>query len=279
MSTDYQSIALNTHGPVASLQLNRPRKANALNAEMAQELIDAFRWLDQELSVRVVVLTGAGRFFSAGIDLEYLQQIQADVMATESDQQQLKLLGIIEHLQQVTMAVELCRKPVVAQISGVCYGFGLDLAAACDMRYCTDKSRFSVKEVDLAIIADLGSLQRLPGIIGEGKARELAFTGRDFFGPEAAAMGFANQCFTNANQSLASADALEQHVVELANQLALKSPRTLRGVKQSMNFSRDHSLADGLKHIAAKNSVELLRGDLAEVVTARMQKRQPQFPD
>ncbi|MBC8406924.1 MAG: enoyl-CoA hydratase/isomerase family protein [Planctomycetes bacterium] len=272
MPTDFQTIALNACGPVAALQLNRPRKANALNAEMASELIDVFRWLDQEPSVRAVVLTGAGRFFSAGIDLEYLQQIQAQVMATESDQQQSKLRGIIEHLQQVTMAVELCRKPVVAQIGGVCYGFGLDLAAACDMRYCTDKSRFSVKEVDLAIIADLGSLQRLPGIVGEGRARELAYTGRDFFGPEAAAMGFANQSF-------AVADDLEPHVTELAHQLTQKSPRTLRGIKQSMNFSRDHSLADGLKHIAAKNSVELLRGDLAEVVTARMQKRSPQFPD
>jgi enoyl-CoA hydratase len=272
MVTSFTTIDLQLDGTVARLQLNRPRKANALNAEMASELIDAFRWLDQEATVRVVVLTGAGRFFSAGIDLEYLQQIQAQVMATESDQQQPKLRGIIEHLQQVTMAVELCRKPVVAQIGGVCYGFGLDLAAACDLRFCTDKARFSVKEVDLAIIADLGSLQRLPGIVGEGKARELAFTGRDFFGPEAAANGFANQSF-------ASADDLDQHVTELANQLTQKSPRTLRGIKLSMNYSRDHTLADGLEHIAAMNSEELLHGDLPEVVAARMQKRRPEFPD
>ena len=239
---------------------------------MANELIEAFRWLDQTPAARVGVVSSAGKFFTSGIDLEYLQQIQLDVLGKPAEIRRAHLQQIISHLQQVTLAIEECRKPVVAAIHSICFGFGVDLAAACDLRYCSKRARFSVKEVDLAIVADMGTLQRLPGLVGEGRARELAFTGRDFYGPEAESINFVNQCFPDQEQ-------LQQHVATLAQSLAEKSPRTLRGIKQSMNFSRDQSLRQGLEQIAEANSIDLIEGDLNEVVAARVEKRKASFPD
>ena len=266
------TVKVECTGAIAEVSLNRTRKANALNAEMAQELIETFQSLDQQHNVRAIVLSGSGAFFSSGIDLNYLREIQAKVMNAAQERRPQVMRDIILQLQRVTQAVEECRKPVIAKIDGICFGFGLDLAAACDLRLCSKRARMSVKEVDLAIVADLGSLQRLPGIIGEGRARELAFTGRDFFGEEAAAIGFANQCHANT-------DELDQAANKLAEQLAAKSPHSLRGIKQSMNYSRDHSVAEGLAHIADANAYALMHSDLQEAVAAFLEKRSPLFKD
>lgn len=272
MGQEFQTITIQVDHGKAELRLNRPRKANALDGQMAQELIDAFQFLDQQEEVRVVTVGGEGAFFSSGIDLNYLTEIQSQVLTANEELRPQVMRDIILQLQRVTQAVERCRKPVIAKIDGVCYGFGLDLAAACDLRLSTKRARMSVKEVDLAIVADLGSLQRLPAIIGEGRARELAFTGRDFYGPEAAAIGFVNQC-------LPSKEELEQASQTLAQTLAAKSPNTVRGIKQSMNYSRDHSVAEGLAHIADANAYALMHADLQEAVAAFLEKRPPEFGD
>lgn len=269
---ELQTLALKIADGVASVQLDRPKKANALNEAMAGELIELLHQLDQDGAVKVVVIKGSGPFFSSGIDLEYLHQIQGAVLSEGENDRAARMYQIILHLQRVTQAVEDCSKPVIAQIDGICFGFGVDFAAACDLRYCSKRARFSVKEVDLAIVADLGTLQRLPGIIGEGHARELAFTGREFHGQEAAAIGFANRCYDNTKE-------LETAVAELAATLAAKSPHTLRGIKSSMNFSRDHTVAEGLAHIADANATALLHSDLQEAVTAFLEKRPPEFRD
>ncbi len=270
MASAPQTITINCIDTVATVQLNRPKKANALNAQMADELIAAFQQLDQDPEVRVIVVSGSGAFFSSGIDLEYLREIQQQVLSVSEGNRADVMRGIILHLQQGTTAVEQCRKPVIAKINGICFGFGVDFAAACDLRYTHKRTRMSVKEVDLAIVADLGTLQRLPGIIGEGRARELALTGRDFFGEEAAAIGFANQNFPTI-------DELNEGVQAVAQTLAAKSPHTLRGIKKSMNYSRDHSVAQGLAHIADANATGLLHPDLQEAVAAFLEKRPPQF--
>jgi enoyl-CoA hydratase len=272
MTTDFESITVEHDQGVAEVRLNRPKKANALNAKKASELIAAFQQLDQDPEVRVVIVGGSGAFFSSGIDLQYLREIQQQVLSAPEPERAEVMRDIILHLQRVTNAVELCSKPVIAAINGVCYGFGVDFAAACDLRYCQKRARMSVKEIDLAIVADLGSLQRLPGIIGEGRARELAMTGRDFFGEEAAAMGFVHQSFPNANE-------LKDGVRAVAQNLATKSPHTLRGIKKSMNYSRDQSVAAGLAQIADANSTALLHDDLQEAVAAFLEKRPPQFLD
>ncbi len=269
---DYQTITVQTQGAVCRVDFNRPRKANCLDATMWKELKAVFHRLDGLQEVRAVVLGGQGRFFSAGIDLEFLLAVQQELKSMSHGHRQEYLQRFIVDLQSSVNAIEQCRKPVLAAIQGACVGGGVDIAAACDMRYATAATRFSVKEVDLAIVADLGSLQRLPGIVGEGIARELAFTGRDFNGEEALAMGLVNRLFDTKK-------ALAQGVMEIAAELAAKSPLTLRGIKETMNHGRDHSVAQGLNYIATRNAGMLLSKDLEEAVAAYLEKRPARFDD
>jgi len=148
----------------------------------------------------------------------------------------------------------------------------VDILAACDMRYATPATRFCVKEVDLAIVADLGSLQRLPGIVGQGVARELAFTGRIFKGEEALLMGLVNRLFPKTED-------LGGGVMALATDIASKSPLTIRGIKETMNYGRDHTIGEGLTYVAQRNAAMLLSKDLEEAISAFMEKRTPRFED
>ncbi len=262
------TVAVSDH--VASLDLNRPEKANSFDKTMWRELRAAFEQIDHMDDVNVVVLGGAGKHFSAGIDLVYLAEIQQQLRQLAEGLRQERLNRLISDLQASVSAVEACRKPVLAAIQGYCLGAGLDLASACDMRYATGATRFSVREVDLAIVADLGVLQRLPGIVGEGIARELALTGRTFKGEEARSMGLVNQVYKNT-------DALRSGVMAVATDLAKKSALTLRGIKETMNYSRDHSVCDGLQYIAMRNAAMLLSEDLEEAASAVIEKRPPRF--
>jgi enoyl-CoA hydratase len=267
----FETLAIHESAGVARIELARPGKANAFDAAMWKELRQAFEWLDAG-KARVGVLSGQGKHFCAGIDLEFLAGSKARVFALPEGRRSEGLRRWIVELQEAVGAAEACSKPVLAAIHGACVGAGVDVATACDMRYATEDARFSVKEVDLAIVADVGTLQRLPRLVGEGVARELAFTGRDFDGREAHALGLVNRVFPDA-------DALMRHVLELAAAIARKSPATVRGIKATMNYSRDHSVAEGLAHIASRNAASLFSRDLDEAIAARMQKREPVFDD
>lgn len=268
----YETLTINMEDRVALVDLNRPEKGNSFDRKMWRELGEAFGALDGMPEIRVVVLAAAGKHFSTGIDLGYLAEIQQDLHKIAEGLRQERLFEVITDLQASISSIEICRKPVLAAIQGYCLGAGLDLAAACDMRYATNATRFSVKEVDLAIVADLGVLQRLPGIVGEGIARELAMTGRTFKGEEAHSIGFVNQLYRNA-------DELRSGVLALAGDLAEKSPLALRGIKETMNFSRDHTVSDGLQYVALRNAAMLLSKDLEEAATAFFEKRKPRFKD
>ncbi len=266
----FETLTITVEDHVANVALNRPEAANSFNGTMWDELRDAFGQLDQMHDVNVVVLGATGKHFSAGIDLIYLAEIQQQLNQLADGLRQEHLYRLIADLQASVSAVEACRKPVLAAIHGYCLGAGLDLAAACDMRYATGATRFSVREVDLAIVADLGVLQRLPGIVGEGIARELAFTGRTVKGQEAQAMGLVSQLYQNT-------EALRSGVMAVAMDLAKKSALTLRGIKETLNYSRDHNVSDGLRYIAMRNAAMLLSEDLKEAAAAVIEKRSPRF--
>jgi enoyl-CoA hydratase len=268
----YQNLHVVVDEAVARVELNRPEKGNCLDAGMWRELKDAFEALDGRAEVRAVVLAGRGRHFSTGIDLDLLVSMRQDLQKLAAGRKEERLGRFIADLQDSVNAIERCRKPVLAAIQGFCLGAGVDIAAACDMRYATPATRFSVKEVDLAIVADLGSLQRLPGIVGQGVARELAFSGRIFKGEEALTMGFVNRLFPKA-------DELSDGVMILATELAAKSPLTLRGIKETLNFSRDHTVSDGLAYVAKRNAAMLLSEDLDEALSAHLEKRAARFKD
>jgi enoyl-CoA hydratase len=268
----HQTLQVVIEGAVARVELDRPDKGNCLDAMMWLELRDVFEALDVRPEIRAVVLGGRGTHFSTGIDLDFLLSMRRQLQESAAGRKQERLRRFISDLQDSVGAIERCRKPVLAAVQGFCLGAGVDIVAACDMRYATPATRFCVKEVDLAIVADLGSLQRLPGIVGQGVARELAFSGRIFKGEEAMAMGFVNRLFPKA-------EALADGVMALAAELAAKSPLTLRGIKETLNYSRDHSVSEGLAYVAQRNAAMLLSEDLDEALSAYLEKRAARFED
>lgn len=270
--TGFSCLDVTISDHIANIRLNRPHKANALDGVLWHEIGDIFEQVDQDPEVRVAVLSGAGRHFCAGIDFELIGSVLAEAGKLPAGRKEERLRHIILELQAAFTALERCRKPVLAAIHGVCTGAGLDLVAACDMRYAATEARFSLKEVDLGIVADVGSLQRLPYLIGEGMVRELAFTGRDFDAAEASQRGLVNRVFADQQQ-------LQAGVQTIAVAIAAKSPLTVRGIKEVLNFGRDHDVATGLSFVATWNAAMLLSEDSREAMAAAIQKRQPQFPD
>jgi enoyl-CoA hydratase len=254
---------------IASVVLNRPEKANALNLESWMELKEAFLDLDEDSAVRVVLLSGEGKHFCSGIDLSLLQHLTQPADLGEGYRNE-KLRKQIRELQEVITTIQNCSKPVIASISGSCIGAGLDIASACDMRYASEDAYFSIREIDMGIVADLGTLQRLPGIISQGIVRELAYTGRNVQASEAEKMGLVNKYYLTK-------EALIAEVRVLAKTISEKSPLALRGTKHILNYSRDHTIADSLNYVATWNAATLLSADLTEAFTAMQEKREPRF--
>ena len=269
---EYQTLRLSCNNSVAVVELHRPEKANAMEAAMWQEIRHAMEWADVTPEVRVVIIRGAGKHFTSGIDLGMLAAITDHIRDQDEARRREKLRHLILDLQDTLTSIERCRKPVIAAIHGACVGGGIDLITACDMRYCSVDAKFSVKEIDVGMAADVGTLQRLPRLIGEGMARELAYTGRMFGGDEAKDMRLVNRCF-------GSPEALHSGVTELAQLIASKSPLAIRGSKEMITYARDHSVADGLNYIATWNAAMLLSADLQEAGRANLEKRSPKFAD
>ncbi|MDO8988486.1 MAG: crotonase/enoyl-CoA hydratase family protein [Sideroxyarcus sp.] len=268
---NFETLVITESEGIAHIELNRPDKANALNMAMWKELRQAFDWLSTSRA-RVGVLSARGKYFTAGIDLEMLAATHAEISALPEGKKQERLKDLIVELQQAISAAETCHKPILAAVHGACIGAGIDLITACDMRYASRDARFSVKEIDVAIVADVGTLQRLPGLIGDGLARELAYTAREFDGDEAREMRLVNKVFPDR-------DSLMDHVMQLAKTIAAKSPVAIRGTKDTLNYSRDHSVAEGLNYVAAKNAAILFSADFQEAVSAAMQRRTARFED
>ena len=268
----FEALKIELNDAVATVELNRPEKANAMNLRMWLELREAFKWIDEDASVRVAVLRGAGPAFTAGIDLELLGSVRQEIADDCEGRMREKLRHMILDLQDSLTAIERCRKPVLAAIHGYCLGGGIDLICACDMRYCSSDAQFSIKEIDVGMTADVGTLQRLPKLIGEGMVRELAYTGRGVAGPEAKEIGLVNH-------SYASAGTLFHEVAKIAATIAKKSPLSIRGIKEMVTYARDHSVADGLNYVATWNAAMLVSDDLTEAMTAARGKREAKFRD
>lgn len=269
--SDYKAFRIELVGKIAHVQINRPDKVNAMNADFWREIIEIFQWVDDNDAVRVVVLSGAGKHFSSGIDLMLLASVGAQ-LGKDVGRNATALRRKILELQASFNAVDNCRKPVLAAIQGYCIGGAIDLVSACDMRYCTVDAQFSIKEVDMGMAADVGTLQRLPRIIGDGMMRELAYTGRSIDGHEAVRIGLANRAYDNHEALLAG-------VMAIAEQIAAKSPIAVRGTKEMIRYMRDHRVEDGLEYIATWNAAMLQSEDLRLAMAAHMTKQKPEFAD
>lgn len=256
---------------IAHVQINRPEKINSMNAAFWSEIVEIFQWIDETDEVRVVVLSGAGKHFSSGIDLMMLAGV-ANELGKDVGRNARLLRRKILTLQASFNAVDNCRKPVLAAIQGYCLGGAIDLIAACDMRYAAGDAQFSIKEIDIGMAADVGTLQRLPRIIGDGMLRELAYTGRTFGADEARSMGLVNRVYSD-NASLLDG------VMDIAREIAGKSPIAVTGTKEMISYMRDHRIDDGLEYIATWNAAMLQSTDLRVAMAAHMSKQKPEFLD
>ncbi len=268
----YQTLSVTLENHIATVCLNRADKANAINATMWQEIRQAFDWVDATPEARVAILAGEGKLFCAGIDLQMMMGLGPQIQNDCDGRTREALRRVILDLQNTLTSLERCRKPVLAAIHGACVGGGIDLIACADMRYCTADAYFTIKEIDIGMVADVGTLQRLPRLVGEGMARELAFTGRRLAAPEALDIHLVNRVFE-------SRTALHAGVQEIAAGIAAKSPLSVRGIKEMINYARDHSVADGLNYIATWNAAMLMSRDLQEAMLANQGKRAAVFKD
>ena len=265
---DYSSLRAERRGEVDWIFLNRPAQANALDLAFWDELPRLLETLDRDPAVRVVVIAGEGKHFCAGADLSLLENLhrlgrEQRCAAEARDALRRELL----RLQDSLSAIERLRVPVIAAVHGGCIGAGVDLIAACDLRYAAADARFSIKEIDYGIVADVGTLQRLRHVIGLPMLTELTLTARTFDAAEALQLGLVGA-------SYADRDHLYAEVQALAQQIAAKPPLTVRGVKHHLLYSRDHSVADALQHVATWNASALLSDDgAAALERARSQRR------
>jgi len=268
-----ETIRLSLADKVATVTLNRPEKANAMNWQMWQDIRSAMQWADRTPGVRAVVLQGEGKHFTSGIDLTMMMGLQAQIKDDCDGRMREKLRELILEMQDTLTSLERCRKPVLAAIHAGCVGGGVDLVSCADMRYCSADAYFTIKEIDIGMVADVGTLQRLPKLIGsQGLVRELAYTGRKVEAEEAQRIGLVNRVFD-------SREALYAGVREVALQIAAKSPLSIRGTKDILNHTRDHSVADGLQYMATWNAAMLMSQDLMTAMMASMAKQAPEFKD
>ncbi|MBD2858974.1 crotonase/enoyl-CoA hydratase family protein [Spongiibacter sp. KMU-158] len=269
---EFETLAVRIEQHVAWVALNRPEKSNAMNDPMWVDLQNCFDWIDSEPVVRVVVLCGEGKNFCSGIDLASLMNLS--VVMAEIPEAARKVEWFrrrILELQGNLTAIENCRKPVIAAIQGSCVGGGVDMITTCDMRYCTEDARFSIKEVDVGLVADVGTLQRLPKIISPGIVNELAYSGRYVKADEAVRIGLVNASYPSYAELI---DA----VSELAQDIARKSPLVLRGIKEMIRYTRDHSVQDSLNYVATWNAGMLSQEDVMLAIQAG-QGEAPDYKD
>ncbi|GAB5415279.1 MAG: crotonase/enoyl-CoA hydratase family protein [Congregibacter sp.] len=266
----YETLDVSLDSQVVEVFLNRPDKANSMSPAMWTELQDCFEWVDAEPGVRAVILAAHGKHFCAGIDLAMLADTAGEKM--EPSRRAERLRRNILAMQDQLSAIEKCRKPVLAAIHNTCIGGAMDMVTCADMRYATEDAWFSVREVDIGMTADVGTLQRLPKIVPYGVACELAYTGRNMTASEAMSVGLVNRVF-------ADRDALLAGVRELAQNIAAKSPLAVRGSKEMLLYARDHSVQDSLNYIATWNAGMLSAQDLQEGMTAQMEKRAARYED
>ncbi len=266
-----ESLRIDIYDSVAEIVITGPGKGNAMGPAFWREFPRTFEQLDRDDSVRAIVVRGSTGNFSYGLDLVAMStEMGPLITGSPNAKQRAKLLTLIFELQKSFNAIAQCPKPVIASISGWCIGGGVDLISACDVRVCSKEARFSVREVKVAMVADLGSLQRLPYIIGEGHARELALTGKNIDAARAERIGLVNEVFPTEIEAVTGARAI-------ATEMANNPPRVVEGIKRVMNFRTDAAVAAGLDHVAHHNTAFLPSEDLAEAFAAFAQKREPKF--
>ncbi|KAI9719103.1 MAG: hypothetical protein M1812_003733 [Candelaria pacifica] len=261
---------------VAHVEINRPSKMNAFIEPMWLELRQIFDTLSHSSHIRAIVLSGAGdKAFTTGLDVQAASQsgALAEPSGVPLDGAR-KAWGLRRHIaefQDCISSVENCEKPVVCVLHGYTFGLGIDLSTCADIRICATSTKLSVKEVDIGIAADIGTLTRLPKAVGSYSwVKDVCLTARVWDAEEALKVGFVSGVYKDKSETLSEG-------FKIAATMAAKSPVAVQGTKHLLDWSRDHSVADGLKYTGVWNSSALATDDVQKSMLAGIQKKTPRF--
>ena len=264
-------LTVNKH--VANLVLSRPNELNTMTRDFWVELPVILEEINRNSEIRAVVLSSSGKHFCAGMDLSAFSNGVENIPDNKKpDHARVgeALYRVAKELQGYISTLEQIRAPVIAAVQGACVGGALDLITACDIRLASKEAFFCIQEINIGMAADVGTLQRLPKIIPDSKMREMAYTGRKMFAAEAKESGLVSDIFESQEEMLKAAN-------KIASDIATKSPVAIYGLKALMNYSRDHSVSDSLDFNALWSGAMLSQKDMAEAMTAQIEKRDAAF--
>ncbi|EME46055.1 hypothetical protein DOTSEDRAFT_70148 [Dothistroma septosporum NZE10] len=276
--SDYSKPFITVTSPfpyVAVVELNRAQKLNSFTSQMFTDIGHVFSNLSIDPDVRVIILTAAGeRSFSAGLDVSDASGGLIGGQSKSNEDVARKAWALRRHIKEIQepiSEIEKCEKPVICCMHGISFGAAIDISTCCDIRMCSKDTRFSVREVAVGLAADVGTLTRLPHTqVPMSWIKDICLTAREFSAEEAKTMGFVSGVFEDKK-------ALLERAMELAKDIATKSPIAVQGTKAVINYSRDHSVADGLDYIAVWNSAMLQTQDVKDALLSGIQKRTPTF--
>lgn len=269
---EYKSFNVTLENKVAHVQFSRPEAMNSMNKAFWLELPQCMIDIETLTDARAIVVSSTGKHFSAGMDLAVFSDSSTMPQSKDPSRMAEGLRRLVLQLQATLSSLEEIRLPVLTAIQGGCIGGALDLVCAADSRYCTSDAYFTIKETELGMTADVGTLQRLPKLIPAGIVKELAFTGRKFTAQEAQQFGLVNRVYDDQESMLAG-------VMEIAAQIAANSPLAVTGCKEMLNYSRDHSVEDSLKYMATWQAGMFRPNDMMKTFQAKAMKTQPEYDD
>jgi enoyl-CoA hydratase len=269
--TALETLSVNIENHIAHIQLCRPEALNSMVPAFWRELPAVVRHIDEVSQARVIVISSQGKHFSAGMDLSVFTNMAKDFQG-EPARRAERTRRLVLELQDSFNALEEVRMPVLVALQGGVIGGAVDMICAADSRYCTEDAYFTIKETELGMTADVGTLQRLPHLMPQGLIRELAYTGRNMPSSEAKECGFVNQVFADQEAMLAG-------VMNIAAKIAMHSPMAVAGCKEMINYTRDHSVTDSLTYMATWQSGMFQMPDVQEAMTAALQKRLPVYAE
>ncbi len=255
---------------VATITLSNPKTSNALTLEFWREFPAALRALDAKGATRAVIIAGEGKNFCAGMDLSVFTN--PAMQDTDQPAGRAGFYYLARLMQAALSAIEQTRFPVIAAIQGACVGAGLEMAAACDLRFCAADAFFKIAEIDIGMMADVGSLQRLPKLLPDAVVKQMAYTGMNLTAARAAAFGFVNEVTADAEAALALAKTA-------AAAIAARAPLAVTGSKDSLLYARDHGVAEALERAAWVQAAIWNTSEIKDAIAARMAKGTALFQD
>ncbi len=274
---EYTCFDVEVSDNIAHIVLKRGAELNTMTPAFWQELPQIVRKIDDAAAARVIVISSTGKHFTAGMDFAVFGANDGLMAADDPDsrgngQRREALRRFVSTLQDTFNALETARMPVIAAVQGGCIGGGMDMISATDIRYCTRDAFFCIQEVNLAMVADVGTFPRLGHLIPHGWIREMAYTGRRLSAEKAMEIGLVNEVYESHDDMMAA-------VMKTASEIAQKAPLAIAGSKIMLNYARDHSIRDALDYVATWQAGMFQPGDIMESVSAQKEKRKPDYLD